>query len=303
MKKIVTGANGFVGSYLCKTLSEKGEEFYAIVKDEKENIDTIKDLKGVNIVYCDLENIEQLTDKIKDEVDVFFNFAWAGSTGNARADEKLQLQNALWTVDALKVAKKLGCKKFVNAGSIMERESYNAVFAQESKPSLPYIYGIGKLTARGLCKPIANALDIDLCWGVITNAYGAGEISPRFINTTLRKFIDGEKLTFTAGTQNYDFVYVSDVAEAFYLIGEKGVANKEYVIGSGNAKPLREFILEMQEIFAPDFKAIFGDVPFTGVNMSIENFCIDELKKDCGYKPKVPFSEGIKMTMNFLSKN
>ena len=42
--------------------------------------------------------------------------------------------------------------------------------------------------------------------------------------------------------QNYDFVYIDDVARAFRLIGEKGKPFHEYVIGSGNAKPLKNFL-------------------------------------------------------------
>lgn len=117
------------------------------------------------------------------------------------------------------------------------------------------------MIARAICKPIANSLSIDLCWAVITNAYGVGELSPRFVNSTIRKIIANEPLQFTAATQNYDFIYIDDVARAFEAIGEHGKPNKEYTIGSGNARPLKEFILEMQQTLAPEAKPIFGDVP------------------------------------------
>lgn len=300
-KAIVTGANGFVGSYLCQKLSEEGVEVYAVVKDENENTDNIKNLQGISILYCDLAEIESLQEKITHrDVDVFYHFAWVGSAGPLRMDENIQLQNALWTAQALKTAHKIGCKKFVNAGSIMEKETHTAVYTQESKPGMPYIYGAGKMVARAICKPIANSLGINLCWAVITNAYGAGELSPRFVNSTIRKIIAGEPLQFTAGTQNYDFVYITDVANAFYLIGEKGVANKEYTIGSGNARPLREFILEMQQELAPDSKPVFGDVPFTGVNMPLEAFDISDLQADCGFSPSVSFAKGTRLTMDWL---
>ena len=120
------------------------------------------------------------------------------------------------------------------------------------------------------------------------------------MNTTLRKIINGEPLQFTAATQNYDFVYVSDVAKAFYLVAEKGVPFCEYMIGSGNARPLKEFILEMVNACAPDAKLLFGDVPFTGTNMPLSTFAIGAIKKDCGFVPDVPFAQGAKMTMDWL---
>ncbi len=300
-KAIVTGANGFVGSHVCKELCKENVKVYAVIKDENENIDNIKDLSGISIIYCDLSNISELTEKIKDEdIDVFYHFAWVGSAGDLRCDEKTQLKNALWTSTALRTADKLGCKKFVNAGSIMEKETYTAVYTQESKPSLPYIYGAGKLIAHAICKPIANSLNIDLCWAVITNAYGAGEYSPRFVNTTIRKIIAGEPLQFTAATQNYDFIYIDDVAKAFVAIGKYGKPNKEYTIGSGNARPLKEFIIEMQQALAPNVKLVFGDVPFTGVNMPHEVFDTTDIETDCLFKPSISFSEGTKLTMDWL---
>lgn len=300
-KAIVTGANGFIGSNVCKELSKQGVNVYAVVKDEKESIDTIKNLPNLQIVYCDLNCINTLENKISDrDIDVFYHFAWVGSAGSLRCDEEIQLQNALWTAQALRLADKINCKKFVNAGSIMEKETYTAIYTQNSTPALPYIYGAGKLTAHAICKPIANSLNIDLCWAVITNAYGAGELSPRFINSTIRRIIANEPLQFTSATQNYDFIYIDDVAKAFVAIGKYGKANKEYTIGSGNAKPLKEFIIELKQTLAPNAELNFGDIPFTGVNMPLTAFDTSDIETDCHFKPNISFAKGVKLTMDWI---
>lgn len=116
-KAIVTGSNGFVGSNVCKRLCADGVKVFAVVKDENEKIDNIEKLDGIEIVYCELDKIETLFDKISDrDVDVFYHFAWVGSAGPLRCDENIQLQNALWTARTLRTADKMQCKKFVNAG-------------------------------------------------------------------------------------------------------------------------------------------------------------------------------------------
>lgn len=211
-----------------------------------------------------------------------------------------QMNNALMTVECMKKAKELGCGRFVCAGSIMEYEVEAAIHAQGSRPGMAYIYGMGKHIAHCMCKSVAADIGIDLLWPMITNAYGVGELSPRFVNTTIRKIIAGEPLQFTAATQNYDFVYVTDVANAFYLIAKSGKPFCEYLIGSGTARPLREFIIEMQQALAPDAKPLFGDVPFTGTNMPLSVFSIDDLRNDTGYSTQVSFAEGTKMTMDWL---
>lgn len=302
MKKvIVSGSNGFIGSAVTRELINHDIEVVALhTTGRSENL---PDSTMVNRIPMSLDNLAPLKDKIPFEsCDTFFHFAWSGSAGSARADTMLQLKNAQWTVDCLRLSKELGCKRFVGAGSIMENETFAAVFAAGNKPGLGYIYGSGKLVAHTMSKSVAADLGIELLWAQITNAYGPGERSPRFVNTTLRKIINGEQLQFTSGTQNYDFVYIDDLARAFRLIGEMGRPYREYIIGSSQAKQLREFILEMKEAVAADREFIFGNVPFSGINLPLSNFDCSNTENDTGFKAHISFAEGCRLTMDWLKK-
>lgn len=296
---IITGADGFVGSYTVQYFLKQGIEVLALDIEDKPR--RLREDKALQYMQCDISNAEEMLKKIKyNYYDTFIHFAWAGSAGEARTDYNLQMRNALNTVECMKSAKKLGCSRFVCAGSIMEYEVEAAVHAQGSNPGMGYIYGMGKHIAHCMCKSVAVSIGIDLVWPMITNAYGIGELSPRFVNTTLRKIINGEPLQFTAATQNYDFVYITDVAKAFYLIAKNGKPFCEYMIGSGNARPLKEFILEMQKECAPSSVPLFGDIPFTGTNIPLNIFSILDTTKDCGFKAEVSFAEGTRKTMEWL---
>lgn len=297
-KVIVSGANGFVGGALTRELVANGVQVVALDMEGHNNSLPESDL--VEFYPFALDNAAELLERLKDrDFDTFYHFAWAGSAGPARADTSLQLKNAQWTVDCLRLAKELGCSRFVNAGSIMELETIKAVFNAGNKPGLGYIYGSGKLVAHTMCKSVAADIGIDLVWAMITNAYGVGERSPRMVNTTIQKCIRGEAPQFTAGTQNYDFVYIDDVARAFRLIGENGKPFNEYLIGSSNAKPLKEFLLEMKEAIAPDLDFIFGDIPFTGVNQPLEDFDCSKTEQDTGFKAEISFGEGCRRTRDW----
>ena len=301
MKAIVTGANGFVGSALVKALLANGIEVLGV--DVSFKFPRLEPNPLYKTIELSIEHIRDLNNLVDHgEYTLFYHFAWLGSAGEMRSDETIQTKNALWTVDCLRLAAEIGCKKFICAGSIMEFEVHEAIYTPLTKPSVNYIYGVGKVLAHELCKPIANAIGIDLVWAYITNAYGVGEKSPRFINSTLRKIASGDRLEFTSGTQNYDFVYIDDVANAFLKLGEHGVANKGYIIGSGDAKPLRDFVLEMCEELGPSMPPVFGNVPFTGVNLPLETFSIDPIQKDCFFSPTVSFKEGIRRTYEWLKE-
>lgn len=298
-KVIITGADGFVGSYTVDYFLKQGKEVLALdIGETPRRLGAHRNLKYLKMDVTDVELFKKTIEK--DYYDTFIHFAWAGSAGPERIDYNLQMQNALNTVEIMKAAKEVGCSRFVCAGSIMEKEVAVAVSARGTKPGMAYIYGMGKMIAHAMCKSVAADIGIDLLWPMITNAYGVGEFSPRFVNTTIRKIIAKEPLQFTAGTQNYDFVYVSDVAKAFYLVAEKGVPFCEYMVGSGSAKPLREFIVEMTSALDPTNPPIFGDVPFTGTNMPLSTFDISDLQKDTGFMPEISFAEGTKLTMDWL---
>jgi nucleoside-diphosphate-sugar epimerase len=299
MKKvIVSGANGFVGNAVVKELEANGIKVIALGKEEHH--ENIRESNLVEFCPFSLEHIEAAKEHLKDcGADTFYHFAWAGSAGRDRADTALQLKNVQWTVDCLRLAKELGCTRFVGAGSIMESETIKASWKQENRPGLGYIYGSGKLAAHTMCKSVAADIGIDLVWAMITNAYGVGERSPRMVNTTIQKCIRREPPQFTAGTQNYDFVYIDDVARAFRMIGEKGKPFCEYLIGSSNAKPLKEFLLEMKEAIAPDLEFVFGDIPFTGVNQPLEDFDCSKTETDTGFRAEISFAEGCVRTRNW----
>ncbi|MBD5160649.1 MAG: NAD(P)-dependent oxidoreductase [Oscillibacter sp.] len=302
MKKvIISGANGFVGGALVRELLQHDYRICAL--DREGCCGNLPEDERVTFIPCDLAEMERLKEKLPvDDYDAFYHFAWVGSAGPARADTALQLQNAQWTVDSLRVAKELGCKRFLCAGSIMEHETMAAAYTQGNQPGMGYIYGGGKLIAHVMCMSVAAQIGIDLIWPEITNAYGVGEKSPRMVNTTIQKCIRREAPRFTAGTQNYDFVYIDDVARAFRLIGERGKPFHEYLIGSSTARPLKEFLLEMQAAVAPDLPFQFGDIPFTGTDLPLSRFDCSRTEADTGFRAEVSFAEGCRRTMEWWKK-
>ncbi|MDR0643879.1 MAG: NAD-dependent epimerase/dehydratase family protein [Treponema sp.] len=302
-KAIVTGAGGFIGRALTAELLAHDIEVIAFDRTGSGITEKLPYSDGLHIVECDLSGLFSINEddwKSLAGVDVFYHLGWEGSAGDARADYAIQLRNTQWSLDAVSFAKESGCTRFVGAGSIMEKESCFVGNAQGVKPGIAYIYGTAKLAAHCMTKPFAARLGVDHIWAMITNAYGAGEVSPRFVNTTIRKMIVGESLEFTSGTQNYDFVYVSDIAKAFRLLGEVGKPFCQYTLGSGRAKPLRGFIEEMGRTLVPGQPLHFGNVPYTGVNLPLEEFSIDDLVRDTGWSAEVPFAEGVKRTYDWI---
>lgn len=299
-KAIVTGANGFIGTALCKTLSEDGVSVIAIVRNEEENIKRIKNISNLSIVYCDLSNFRNLSNYVSDrDVDVLYHLAWVGSAGPLRGDSDVQMNNVRYTCDTVKACADMGCKRIVFASSIMEYE-IEATMATDETPVINTLYSSAKVAADYMARTVAGSLGIDYIRAVISNIYGPGEMSPRLINTSLRKLLSGEHCAFSAGEQIYDFIYIDDAAKTFVEIAKKGKSNRTYYIGSQEPKPLKDFLWEMRDVIDPNIEIGLGELPFNGVSLTYKEFDIHAVKNDTGFVPNVSFAEGIRNTANWI---
>lgn len=304
MKKvIVTGANGFIGTALCRELSNQGISVIAVVRNEEENISNIENLKGLRIVYSDLSEFKNLNEKISDrDIDVLYHLAWVGSAGPLRGCADVQFNNIKYTCDTVKACSKMNCKRFVFASSIMEYE-IEAVMATDATPGINTLYSSAKVSADYMARTIAGSLGVDYIRAVISNIYGPGELSPRLVNTSIRKLLNGEHCAFSAGEQTYDFIYIDDAAKTFVAIGEKGVVNRTYYIGSQNPKPLKEFLCELRDQVDPNIEIGLGEIPFNGVSLTYNEFNVHAVKEDTGFVPTVSFAEGIQNTVKWIKEN
>lgn len=293
---IVTGANGFIGKTLVKALLARGYKVVALDRSFDEFLSN--NAHCVNVKDTD---VMSLIDDIPDlEYDCFFHLAWAATSGAGRADYNLQLNNVKLTCDYVTLCSKLKCSRVVYASSINEMETYEYLQSDDINPGGGYIYGTAKLAGHLMGETIAKLNGIEFIPVIITNIYGIGEKSARMIYTSLVKLIKGEHCSFTSGYQTYDFIYIDDAINSLIAVCEAGKGFNRYYIGSGNPKPLREFLLRMRDIVSPGTELGLGDIPFNGIDISYEQFDMKKLEMDTGYVNKVSFDEGIRMTAEWI---
>ena len=160
-KAVITGANGFLGSALCRELSAQGVAITAVVRSKDSDVSRIINLKNLQIVFADMSEMKNLDRIIRDrDADVFYHFAWEGSCGPLRGDYAVQLDNVKYTCDAAVSCKKIGCSRFVSASSIMAYEAA-AMMQTEQNPPLPMLYSAAKLCAGYMARTAAAAAGAD----------------------------------------------------------------------------------------------------------------------------------------------
>lgn len=298
---VVTGANGFVGSALCRELANNGVEVTAVVRSAKSDLSRLGDASGIHIVCCDMERLSDLPALFDgNRPDVFYHLAWEGSTGSSRADYGMQLRNAKWSLDAVKAAAELGCERYVGAGTLAEKDVLAYSPLDGATPNAVSCYGAAKLAAHLMTKAECASKGVAHLWAELSNTYGIGNFTSNFINFASKKMITGQSADFTSGEQPYDFVNIADTAQGLRCIGESGKTNCSYYIGSGHSRPLKEFIRILRDVIDPAIELHLGAVPFNGTAQPPETFDCGKLISDTGYCPKVAFENGAKETVRWL---
>lgn len=292
-RAIITGATGAIGTALINELISNNVEVLVFCREDSKRNDRIPVHKLVTKKYCSLDELSSVVNDTGKSYDVFYHFAWQGTTGAARNDMYLQNENVKFALDAVEAAKRFGCHTFIGAGSQAEYGRVEGTL-KPTTPAFPEMgYGIAKLCVGQMTREHAHQHGMKHIWVRILSVYGPNDGAQSMVMSTINKLKAGEIPQFTKGEQLWDYLYSGDAARAFYLLGEKGIDGKTYVLGSGKAKPLAEYIDEIRCVVNPDSEIQLGAVPYAPKQVMHLQADIDELAKDTGFEPFVEFTDGI----------
>lgn len=300
---MVSGATGAVGMALLSELIGRGIETTVLCRRGSARNARIPDHPLIQKVECSLSDMNALTLPEEEKYDVFFHFAWEGTTGASRNDMPMQNRNVAYTLDAVALAHRLGCHSFIGAGSQAEYGRVEGKLNAET-PAFPENgYGIAKLCAGQMSRVMCDGLGMRHIWVRILSVYGPYDTPNSMVMSTVRKLASGEKPSFTAGEQIWDYLYSRDAAGAMLALASSGRHGHVYCLGSGNPAPLKEYIIKIRDAVAPDAALGLGEVPYAPKQVMYLCADVRDLREDTGFEAKTSFEEGIRETVAWFMKN
>ncbi len=287
-KAIITGASGLVGMSVAKYLSSIGVQLLCLGR-QNFSIQDCHKYFGVRSKYISLSmrNISSLPENLKKigwsscEGAIFYNFAWSGQSSLADGVFSDQLQNAVWSAEAVKVAKAIGCSKFVNSGSMEETFiDYFAKMKNKQKyTSTQTNYGLAKLATRDMCKMVAYIEGIDYIHTRMSVPLDSDLSKGTYISSVMKKILKGEEYEKPLSSSLYDLVLLEDVSRAYQLIGEKGLNKADYYIGTGRPATLKRHFERITQ-------TIYGQYDEENDSIEVEHtrlFDIQRLRQETGF--------------------
>lgn len=309
MRALVTGGAGFIGSNLVDLLLEKGHEVVVVDDLSTGSISNLSSAfqKGSrfnfyeqDIARCDLHALVEAANP-----EVIFNLAAQIDVRKSISDPLHDAElNILATIRLAEAARVHGVRKIVHTssgGAIYGKpESFPVNELETADPFSPY--AASKLAGELYLNVYKHLYGLQCTFIAPSNVYGPrqnpqGEAGVVAIFSQ-RLLTGSETLIFGEGSNTRDYVFVEDVARAFYLAsGSKGDGMR-FNIGTGfETSDLELLNLIADEIGVdaePSWQPVrLGDLPRSSLDS-------DQAEKILGWTPQVSIEEGVSKTVRFF---
>ena len=296
MKILVTGANGFIGSQVCRELLARGAEVRAARRPGSDLRRLAESSPLIEWVDCDLLRAsESMLARICKDVDACIHLAWGvvhGQYLTAAANEDYQaVSRRLFSVLAGQ-----GCRRITGVGTCFEYEQASEPL-DESAPVHPLTpYARAKLATYLEAEALFGGSDTAFAWARLFYLYGPWEDPARLVPDVTLKLLRGERAAVTSGLQVRDFLHVTDMARALVDVSQsqlRGPVN----IGSGNPVRVSEVV---QAIGVITGRADLIDVGGRAENLVDPPYiCADNrrLRDETGWRPRYDLFEGLEQTI------
>lgn len=261
MKFFITGASSFIGVELCRYLSDNGHKVIAMSRRENEQLNDIAKNGNLQVYYADMQNLMERSIDVK--ADVFVHLAWAGALLGQRDNQELQEGNISFSLECVKLSKRMGCQLYVDAGSQAEYGIVPGIITEDIPCNPVSAYGKAKLQMYRESCDMTQRLGLKYIHLRILSAYGENDHPNTLIISSLKKLKNNEPIEMRSGGQKWNYVYVKDAARqiaelAIQALNNKDFSQEVYNVCSNDTRKLQDFIIAMKDISGSSSELIFG---------------------------------------------
>ncbi len=313
-KVLITGGLGFIGSNLAERLVELGAKVTILDANLPRygaNIFNIAHFKDkIVLEYGDIRDPIVVKRNVADK-EIIFNLAGQVDHNYSMEDPHLDIDiNCKGHINVLEECKKNNPScRILFPGSRFQygKISDSDLPVNENQKLRPLsIYAVNKTAGEMYYKAYHDHHGLNTVMFRIGNPYGPrAQIKHAgycIVNWFIRKAIQGEDITvFGEGTQLRDYIYISDLVEAFIIAGIHPKAKGQvYNVCSGVGTQFMEMAQKAKE-FVGKGNVVQVPWPKNYQNVETGNYWgdISKIHHELGWTPKFSFDEGLKKTIDF----
>ena len=327
-KILITGASGFIGSFIVEEALRQGFETWAAVRGSSSR-QFLQD-ERIHFIELNLSSEEQLREQLKGhDFDYIVHAAGVTKCLNKEDFYRINTEGTKNLVHAI-LDLKMPLKRFVYIsslsimGAIHEQQPYQEI--REDDTAQPNTaYGRSKLEAEHFLDTVASRVPYIILRP--TGVYGPRERDYFMMAKSIQAHTD-----FAVGFKQQDitFVYVTDVVQAVFLALEKGQVGRRYFLSDGEVYQSRTFsdlihhqlgnpwwiritapiwVLRIITFFGEYIGRMTGQI--TALNNDKYNIMrqrnwrcdIEPARRELGYQPQVKLQEGVRRSIAWYKEN
>lgn len=230
MKIVITGATGFLGSWVARILSNANYEVIAVARPSSNDF-RLKQIANLQLFRASSNHeVQELIVKIRPYAVISFD--WEGVKGSAR-NEISQFSNIERISSLARVIKSSNVNTFICFGSQAEVGPTSELISEQTLCKPTTLYGEAKMLLQMQLSEIFEKSDTRFIWGRIFSTFGPMEDSQWFTSSLINALLQEEKFPMTSGEQYWNYLHTYDFAKAVLRILENdnisGVINIAHV--------------------------------------------------------------------------
>jgi dTDP-glucose 4,6-dehydratase len=174
----------------------------------------------------------------------------------------------------------------------------------EESPVAPNVpYAAAKAGADLMALSYHRTFGLDVVVTRCTNNYGWYQFPEKVIPLFVTNLLDGRQVPlYGDGGNRRDWLHVSDHCRAIQLVLRSGRAGEVYHIGGGTELTNRQLTARLLEACGAGWDMV-AQVPDRMGHDRRYSLDINKIREELGYTPRVPFDEGLAMTVEWYRAN
>jgi nucleoside-diphosphate-sugar epimerase/glycosyltransferase involved in cell wall biosynthesis len=299
---LVTGASGFIGSNLFRTLNNLRHDVYAVVRRGKNW--RLTDISDEHVIAVDLNDYpatKNLVDSVRPRT-VFDCVAYGAYSFEEEASLVYQT-NFQSIVNLAGLLATRTCAAFIHAGSSSEYGTNSAKPAEHSICEPNSHYAVSKVAVGTYLRYMGKFLNFPCANLRLYSVYGPYEDTSRLIPTLLRNALEGKLPPFVDPRTSRDFIHVDDVCAAFIKTAaamRPAIYGESFNIGSGTKTTIADLAALTRQVFGILEQPKFGTMEDRAWDLpdwySDPSKAIEQLE----WEPQIGLQEGLRLTADWF---
>ena len=301
-KILVTGASGFVGSKLAKTLLDCNAEVFALVDEDAtiERIDSLITNRGLHLIRCSLSDRRALSAQRPGWRDIeYLVHLWlkapAGSDFCEQSIEEINM-NLLPAINLVKVLEN-SIRGICFTSSVSVYGFPARIPVSESDLPVPISsYGATKLAIENYLRSYGTTHNVPVTILRYSTIYGPGEYGHRAIPNFIRNIGQGQPpLIYGDGLEVRDYIYVDDVVQATARAITAG-KNQVLNIGSGHGHTTLEIARKVMKLYPVVMNPRFVPDSRQNINLVCD---ISAAREALSFYPQTSLEDGLRQEIEW----